>query len=127
MVMLLNYFNGLFPKKQYINKDGDYLFFSDGEFDTSVNVFCANTIEDIETAQDKVNNLVSTYGYSESYDLFDAVISMEELLKYMDNAIDNPERPECEEDIVPKERIVKLLHKMEGMCDKLRNELDVCE
>lgn len=123
--MLKNYFDNIFPKKQYINKDGDYLFFDDGEFDTSINMYCCNTVEGIEQAQFKVRKLIDTYGYSESYDLFDAVISMEELLDYMDKAIDNPERPECKEDVVSKERMVDLLRKMENMCDKLRKELDV--
>ena len=123
--MLKNYFDNIFPKKQYVNKDGDYLFFINGKYDTSVNVYCGNTVEEIEQAQFKVRYLIDTYGYSESYDLFDAVISMEELLNYMGKAIDNPERPECKEDVVSKERMVDLLHKMEDMCDKLRKELDV--
>lgn len=123
--MLKNYFDNIFPKRQYINKDGNYLFFDNGEFDTSINMYCYNTVEEIEQAQFKVRDLVDTYGYSESYDIFDAVISMEELLDYMNKAIDNPERPECKEDIVSKERMVDLLRKMEIMCDKLRKELDV--
>lgn len=124
--MLKNYFKKIFPNKQYETeyKDGTayYIFYTDTDVDVVYSI-AGNTVEEIESSRNFIQEFISREAYTEGVNLFDAYTELDYDLDLLSKAIDKPLQPICDEDYISKEQMVTLVNKMKLLCEKIESEL----